>query len=108
MLDPLTPHYDALGLVPAIVQDAATGQVLMLAYMNATALQRTRKTGQAHFWSRSRQELWHKGATSGSFMNIVEMRIDCDLDAILLRVIPAGPACHTGNTGCFYRVLETH
>jgi phosphoribosyl-AMP cyclohydrolase len=102
----MTPHFDAQGLVPAIVQDASSGQVLMLAYMNAEALQRTRQTRQAHFWSRSRKELWRKGATSGNTLQIVEIRIDCDLDAVLLRVLPAGPVCHTGNDSCFYRVIE--
>ena len=102
----LTPHFDAQGLVPAIVQDASSGQVLMLAYMNAEALQRTRQTRQAHFWSRSRQKLWHKGATSGNFLNIVEIRIDCDLDSVLLRVLRDGPACHTGSPSCFYRIID--
>jgi phosphoribosyl-AMP cyclohydrolase len=99
----IQPKYDARGLVPAIVQDAESKQVLMLAYMNAEALQRTLASGQAHFWSRSRQELWHKGATSGNFQEVVELRIDCDADTLLLLVKPAGPACHTGNTTCFYR-----
>lgn len=99
------PKYDARGLVPAIVQDAESSQVLMLAWMNAEALQRTLETGQAHFWSRSRQELWHKGATSGNVQAVVEIRIDCDLDTLLLRVQPAGPACHTGQATCFYRPL---
>jgi phosphoribosyl-AMP cyclohydrolase len=99
----IQPKYDAHGLVPAIVQDAESKQVLMLAYMNAEALQRTLASGQAHFWSRSRQELWHKGATSGNFQEVVELRIDCDADTLLLLVKPAGPACHTGNTTCFYR-----
>jgi phosphoribosyl-AMP cyclohydrolase / phosphoribosyl-ATP pyrophosphohydrolase len=101
----ITPRFDARGLAPAIVQDADTGQVLMLAWMNAEALQRTQESGQSHFWSRSRQELWHKGATSGNTQQVVEMRIDCDQDAILLRVHPSGPACHTGQTSCFYRLL---
>jgi phosphoribosyl-AMP cyclohydrolase len=99
----IQPKYDARGLVPAIVQDAESKQVLMLAYMNAEALQRTLASGQAHFWSRSRQELWHKGATSGNFQEVVELRVDCDADTLLLLVKPAGPACHTGNTTCFYR-----
>jgi phosphoribosyl-AMP cyclohydrolase len=102
----LTPNFDASGLVPAIVQDATTGQVLMLAYMNAEALRLTRETRQVHFWSRSRQELWRKGATSGNILNLVEIRIDCDQDALLVRAHPAGPTCHTGNTSCFYRPLE--
>ena len=102
----LKPKYDERGLVPAIVQDASSGEVLMLAYMNAEALERTLASGQAHFWSRSRQELWHKGATSGNVQQVVEIRIDCDEDTLLLRVHPAGPACHTGNRTCFYRALE--
>jgi phosphoribosyl-AMP cyclohydrolase len=77
----------------------------MVAWMNAEALRCTRATGQAHFWSRSRQELWHKGATSGNFMNVLEIRVDCDADTLLLRVAPAGPACHTGEQTCFYRSL---
>ena len=103
----LSPHFDRNGLAPAIVQDAHTGEVLMLAYMNEQALQRTLETGQTHFWSRSRQELWHKGATSGNVQRVVEIRIDCDLDSLLLRVEPAGPACHTGHRSCFYRNLSS-
>lgn len=101
----LKPKYDERGLVPAIVQDADFGDVLMLAYMNAEALERTLATGQAHFWSRSRQELWHKGATSGNVQEVLDIRIDCDEDTLLLLVHPAGPACHTGNRTCFYREL---
>ncbi|RLC85154.1 MAG: phosphoribosyl-AMP cyclohydrolase [Chloroflexi bacterium] len=77
----------------------------MVAWMNEEALQRTQETGQAHFWSRSRQELWHKGATSGNFMHVREIWVDCDADTLLLKVDPAGPACHTGNRSCFYRRL---
>lgn len=95
--------FDEQGLVPAVLQDATTGQVLMVAWMNEEALQRTQETGQAHFWSRSRQELWHKGATSGNFMNVCEIWVDCDADTLLLEVDPAGPACHTGERSCFYR-----
>ena len=98
-------RWDERGLVPAIVQDARTGQVLMLAYMNGEALARTLETGEAWFWSRSRGELWHKGATSGNTQRVVEVRYDCDADALLLRVEPHGPACHTGHTSCFYRRL---
>jgi phosphoribosyl-AMP cyclohydrolase len=94
------------GLIPAILQDAQNGQVLMLAWMNALALERTLATGQAHFWSRSRQELWRKGATSGSVQHVVELRVDCDADCLLLLVHPAGPACHTGSQTCFYRELS--
>jgi phosphoribosyl-ATP pyrophosphohydrolase/phosphoribosyl-AMP cyclohydrolase len=88
-------------LTPAIVQDAGTGQVLMLAWQDDEALRRTRETGEAWFWSRSRAELWHKGATSGNTLVVEEIRDDCDGDAILLRVRPAGPACHTGAQSCF-------
>ena len=97
--------WDERGLVPAIVQDAQSGAVLMLAYMNEEALRLTQETGEAHFWSRSRQELWHKGATSGNVQRVREILIDCDADTILLKVDPAGPACHTGETSCFYRTL---
>lgn len=97
--------YDEKGLIPAIVQDAQTGQVLMLAYMNEKAVQETLRTGQTHFWSRSRQALWHKGATSGNIQQVVSLSVDCDGDALLVRVQPAGPACHTGNMTCFYRSL---
>jgi phosphoribosyl-AMP cyclohydrolase len=100
------PRFNADGLVPAIVQDARTGAVLMLAYMNSAAWQRTLQTRQAWFWSRSRGELWEKGATSGNRMAVVELRLDCDDDSVLLRVDPAGPACHTGETSCFFTVVE--
>lgn len=93
---------DEKALIPAIAQDADTGAVLMVAYMNHESLTRTIESGQAWFYSRSRQELWHKGATSGHFLNIVEIRPDCDGDVILLRVNPEGPACHTGSDTCFY------
>ncbi len=95
--------YDAQGLVPCIVQDWSTGEVLTLAYMNGLALERTRATGELHLWSRSRQELWHKGATSGNTQTVKELRVDCDGDALLALVEPAGPACHTGERTCFYR-----
>ena len=98
-------HYDERGLVPAVVQDAASGQVLMLAYMNRDSLRATLETGETHFWSRSRQELWHKGATSGNVQRVVEIRVDCDGDTLLVRVHPAGPACHTGSETCFFRAL---
>ena len=94
------------GLIPAIVQDAQSGAVLMLAYMNEEALRLTQDTGEAHFWSRSRQKLWHKGATSGNVQRVREMLIDCDADTILLKVDPVGPACHTGEYSCFYRALN--
>lgn len=95
--------FDEDGLVPCIVQDASTGEVLMCAYMNAEALERTATTRELHFWSRSRQELWHKGATSGNTQRLVALRYDCDGDALLAQVEPAGPACHTGERSCFYR-----
>lgn len=98
-------QWDQHGLVPAIVQDAHTGQVLMLAYVNAEALERTLETGESWFWSRSRGELWYKGATSGNTQRVIEVRYDCDADALLLRVEPRGPACHTGHQSCFYRRL---
>lgn len=99
--------WDERGLLPAIVQDATTGEVLTLAYMNAEALQLTLETGETWFWSRSRDELWHKGATSGHTQRVLEVRYDCDGDALLVRVIPAGPACHTGERTCFYRTLDS-
>ncbi|MEA2639761.1 MAG: phosphoribosyl-AMP cyclohydrolase / phosphoribosyl-ATP pyrophosphohydrolase [Chloroflexota bacterium] len=98
--------FDRQGLIPAIVQDAETRQVLMVAYMNEESIELTRQTGDAWFWSRSRQELWHKGDTSGNFQHVVQMHLDCDADAVLLEVRPDGPACHTGATSCFYQTLE--
>jgi phosphoribosyl-AMP cyclohydrolase len=99
-------QYDPRGLIPAVVQDAQTGEVLMVAWMNATALRLTQESGEAHFWSRSRQELWHKGATSGNILKVQETQVDCDADTLLLKVHPAGPACHTGARSCFFRTLE--
>jgi phosphoribosyl-AMP cyclohydrolase len=100
-----TPRYDASGLIPAIVTDAKDGSVVMLAYMNAEALRLTFETGEAHFWSRSRNELWRKGATSGETQQVVDVRLDCDQDALLLSVALSGRgvACHTGRHSCFYR-----
>ena len=95
-------HFDETGLVPCVVQDARTGEVLTLAYMNREALERTRASGETWFWSRSRQELWHKGETSGNVQRGKELRWDCDADAILALVEPAGPACHTGERTCFH------
>ena len=95
--------FDERGLVPCIVQDWATGEVLTLAYMNAPALERTRATGELYLWSRSRDELWHKGATSGNTQAVRALRLDCDGDAVLALVEPAGPACHTGERTCFHR-----
>ena len=99
------PKFDEKGLIPAIIQDVNTGQVLMLGYMNRESLERTKSSGQAWFWSRSRSELWHKGATSGNFINVRAIFIDCDEDAILIKAEPVGPVCHTGNQSCFYRKL---
>ena len=100
-----TPKFDQQGLIPAIVQDANTKQVLMLAYMNAESLKKTLETRQTWFWSRSRKELWNKGATSGNTQEVVEMFYDCDSDTLLVLVNPAGPACHTGKTTCFHNPL---
>lgn len=99
-------QWNEQGLIPAVVQDAGSGQVLMVAWMNEEALALTQTTGEAHFWSRSRKTLWHKGATSGNVQRVVEIRVDCDADTLLLQVVPAGPACHTGALSCFYRRLE--
>lgn len=98
--------FDERGLVPAIVQDAHTHSVLMLAYMNAESLRRTLETGETWFWSRSRAELWHKGETSGHTQRVVDAFVDCDGDAIVVRVDPAGPACHTGQESCFHNVIQ--
>jgi phosphoribosyl-ATP pyrophosphohydrolase/phosphoribosyl-AMP cyclohydrolase len=100
-------RWDERGLAPTIVQDSATGEVLMLAWMNTESLARTRSSGEAWFWSRSRAELWHKGATSGNTLRVQSIFVDCDLDAILLKVAPAGPACHTGERTCFFRPLTS-
>jgi phosphoribosyl-ATP pyrophosphohydrolase/phosphoribosyl-AMP cyclohydrolase len=100
-------RFDESGLVPCVAQDRATGEVLTLAYMNEEALRRTRETGELHFFSRSRQELWHKGETSGNVMRVHQLRFDCDADAIVALVEPAGPACHTGERTCFYRALDS-
>jgi len=97
---------DANGLVPAVVQDCETQAVLMVAWMNQEAYELTRRTGQVHFWSRSRQEIWRKGATSGNTLTLTAMWIDCDSDTLLVQVKPAGPACHTGNISCFYKQIK--
>ena len=104
----LAPAFDANGLVAAILQHAETGEVLMFAHMNAEALKRTLETGEVWFFSRARGELWHKGATSGQIQTVVEIRIDCDQDALLVKVRPGGDGgvCHTGARACFYRVVE--
>jgi phosphoribosyl-AMP cyclohydrolase / phosphoribosyl-ATP pyrophosphohydrolase len=96
------PTYDERGLVPCVVQDAERGTVLMLAWMNAEALRLTRETGEVHFYSRSRQALWKKGETSGNVLALVELRVDCDHDTVLVRARPAGPTCHTGRAACFF------
>lgn len=105
----LTPRFGADGLVTCVTTDAATGELLMVAHMNAEALAKTLETGEAWYWSRSRGELWHKGATSGQVQTIVEMRTDCDQDALWLKVNVAGDGgcCHTGRRSCFYRKVET-
>jgi phosphoribosyl-AMP cyclohydrolase / phosphoribosyl-ATP pyrophosphohydrolase len=95
--------YDERGLVPCVIQDARTGEVLTLAYMNEQALEKTRETGELHLWSRSRAELWRKGATSGNTQAVRTLRYDCDADAVLALVDPAGPACHTGERTCFFQ-----
>ena len=106
MVDTSIIKWDESGLVPAILQDEESGQVLMMAYMNAESLKRTQETGEAHFWSRSRQELWRKGATSGNVQHVQSIAVDCDGDTLLVIVQPAGPACHTGEFSCFFRTLE--
>ncbi len=104
----LSPRFDERGLIAAIAQDAGTGEVLMLAWMNEQALTLTIETGIAHYWSRSRNSLWKKGESSGEFQQVVELRVDCDQDAVLMRVVVQGhgTACHTGRTSCFYRNVE--
>lgn len=102
----LRPKFNADGLIAAITQDTGTGEVLMLAWMNADALAATIKTGQATYWSRSRQALWVKGETSGHVQQVVDIRVDCDQDAVLLKVNQTGGACHTGRASCFYRIVE--
>src|SRR5882757_4553261 len=97
--------FDQDGLVPCVVQDHASGEVLTLAYMNEESLRRTIETGEVHFFSRSRGEIWHKGETSGNIQSVRQLRYDCDADAIVALVEPAGPACHTGERSCFYREL---
>ena len=99
----LTPKFDDKGLIPAIATDVHTGEVLMLAWMNAQALSLTITSGEAHYYSRSRQELWHKGATSGHTQKVLDIRTDCDQDAIWIKVEQTGAACHTGRPSCFYR-----
>ena len=104
-MDTVKLQFNENHLIPAVVQDANTKEMLMMAWMNAESIALTRLTRQVHFWSRSRNELWLKGATSGNFLYLVEMRVDCDGDTLLLLVKPTGPACHTGNVSCFYRKI---
>ena len=98
--------FDQYGLIPAIVQDIETKDILMVAWMNAEAFRLTKATGKAHFWSRSRNVLWLKGATSGNLMYVCQILVDCDADTLILFVKPAGPACHTGERSCFYREIK--
>ena len=103
-----TPKFDASGLIVCVTQEASSGEILMLAYMNALALEKTLETGVVHYWSRSRKTLWRKGDTSGQVQELVDMRVDCDQDALLLRVKAGGDgkACHTGRKSCFYRAVS--
>lgn len=101
-----SPRFGTDGLLPVVAQDVGTGAVLMLAYANETAIEATLRTGEAHYWSRSRAELWRKGATSGDVQRVVEVLTDCDQDALVYRVQQAGSACHTGRASCFYRRLS--
>lgn len=105
-MTPPEPRWGETPLIPAVVQDAETRQVLMVAYMNEAAYRKTLETGQAWFWSRRRQELWHKGATSGHFLNVRAVKLDCDQDVVLLLVDPVGPACHTNATSCFFNDVK--
>lgn len=107
MIQEIEFKFDEQGLIPAILQDYHTRQILMLGYMNQEAVDRTLETGKATFYSRSRQKLWMKGETSGNYQHVVAIDYDCDADALLVQVIPDGPACHTGHTSCFYRNLMT-
>lgn len=102
-----TPRFNADGLIPAIAQDAETGTVLMMAWMTEEALARTLETGEVHYWSRSRAELWHKGATSGHIQTLVSVHVDCDQDTLLLKIRQKGAACHTGRPSCFYREITS-
>ena len=100
------PKFDAAGLLTAVVVDDASGEVLVVAHMNAEALEATLSTGKVHFWSRSRGALWMKGETSGNVLTVVQTLVDCDQDALVIRAVPAGPTCHTGARSCFYRKIE--
>ena len=101
------PKFDAAGLLTAVVVDDASGEVLVVAHMNAEALEATLSTGKVHFWSRSRGALWMKGETSGNVLTVVQTLVDCDQDALVIRAVPAGPTCHTGARSCFYRQIES-
>ena len=102
----LDPKWDANGLITGVVTDAVSGAVLMVAHLNADALALTQSTGEAHFWSRSRGRIWRKGEESGNVLRVIELRIDCDQDALWIIAEPAGPACHTGEQSCFYRTVK--
>ena len=104
--DPASLRFNEAGLIPAIAQDATTGEILMMAWMNAEAVAKTLETKQVTYWSRSRQELWVKGATSGHTQELVDFRFDCDEDCILVLINQTGPACHTGRVSCFYRAVR--
>lgn len=106
MFDPARLTYDAAGLIPAIAQDAASGEVLMMAWMNADAVAQTLRTGRVTYWSRSRQAFWIKGESSGHVQRLIEMRVDCDSDCLLLMVDQTGPACHTNRRSCFYTAIR--
>ena len=106
MFDPASLRYDTNGLIPAIAQDAASGEVLMLAWMNAESVARTLETGRVTYWSRSRQSFWIKGETSGHVQKLVEMRVDCDRDTLLVLIEQTGPACHTNRRSCFFTALR--
>ncbi|HYN98382.1 MAG TPA: phosphoribosyl-AMP cyclohydrolase [Actinomycetota bacterium] len=105
-LDSTQLKYDSAGLIPAIVQHEDTGEILMMAWMNAESIGKTIETRTTWFWSRSRQEFWNKGATSGNMQHVSEVLVDCDADVLLVKVKPDGPACHTGERTCFYRALS--
>ena len=107
MIESLSLRWNEAGLIPAIVQDAESGQVLMMAWMNRLALQKTLESGQTHFWSRSRDELWHKGQTSSYTQQVIALWVDCDRDVLLVSVRARGPACHTGEVSCFHRKIPT-
>lgn len=104
--DPLSLKYNAAGLIPAIAQDSTSGEVLMMAWMNAESIKRTLESGEVTYWSRSRQEFWVKGATSGNTQKLVDFRVDCDRDCLLVEVQQTGPACHTGRRTCFYTSVQ--